>query len=464
MANQRLLSLLYLIYTWTHAAMGAELPSPGSDAGQWGDKLNGYLRVAHSADGTLSNKTYHVDVRHYGAQGDGLSDDTLAFQLAVSNALATGHKVLVPSGTYRLTGTITKPQSFLCPDIEGEGPGSTVLDLTGLPSAASGFRIIGGSGRLANARIRGLTFLGASNGVAGIEVDGQCGVTIQDCAFSHLDVGVLLHNQGVGAFTEYIVADTCTFDACRRALEYKRDNAVESFHGSGLRNCTINSQGPENVVIGPGCRPYNAPMSLQVWYYTNTVLISNGSSEVGISFYGTITSEGFGGSLMVAAGYPLPYAGNVLFTTEYRSLGSLRLSDIIGYNADGSLSTVGDRREIVRDVTAGTNLLLQAGNSYHAFVTVAAPNYDYRYLLLCVNDGAGSAGYVNTLATVKAFNGTGWGAPSFAVDVAGNLTLVNVGYPPTGVKAYVSITSVGQNQPMFNHNVSTDGPEYFIRE
>jgi hypothetical protein len=34
----------------------ARLPTPGSDAGQWGDILNTYLQVEHNADGTLKKR------------------------------------------------------------------------------------------------------------------------------------------------------------------------------------------------------------------------------------------------------------------------------------------------------------------------------------------------------------------------------------------------------------------------
>ena len=46
-----------------------------------------------------------VDVRDFGAVGDGVTDDTGAFQAA--NAAAAGRGILVPEGTYRLTGTVT---------------------------------------------------------------------------------------------------------------------------------------------------------------------------------------------------------------------------------------------------------------------------------------------------------------------------------------------------------------------
>ncbi|TMM51162.1 glycosyl hydrolase family 28-related protein [Sulfitobacter sabulilitoris] len=46
-----------------------------------------------------------VDVRDYGAVGDGTTDDTAAFEAA--NAAAGGRTFLVPEGTYRLNGDVT---------------------------------------------------------------------------------------------------------------------------------------------------------------------------------------------------------------------------------------------------------------------------------------------------------------------------------------------------------------------
>ena len=46
-----------------------------------------------------------VDVRDYGAIGDGTTDDTAAFEAA--NAAANGRTVLIPSGVFRLNGDVT---------------------------------------------------------------------------------------------------------------------------------------------------------------------------------------------------------------------------------------------------------------------------------------------------------------------------------------------------------------------
>lgn len=46
-----------------------------------------------------------VDVRDFGAVGDGVADDTNAFNHA--NAAANGREILVPEGTYRLTSSVT---------------------------------------------------------------------------------------------------------------------------------------------------------------------------------------------------------------------------------------------------------------------------------------------------------------------------------------------------------------------
>jgi|GEM_PF-7005091 len=154
----------------------ARLPTPGKDAGKWGDVLNDFLRVSHNEDGTLRiaakqmvglgyvDNTTDVDkpisaavqaaldtkaandavvqlaaaqtvtgakvfeagtfldkgsqvfnVRAFGAKGDGVTDDSAAFQAAVLAAMAGGGKrgcaVYVPASpqAYVIANTIFIP-------------------------------------------------------------------------------------------------------------------------------------------------------------------------------------------------------------------------------------------------------------------------------------------------------------------------------------------------------------------
>jgi hypothetical protein len=118
----------------------ARLPKPGGDVGEWADLLNEYLLVAHNTDGTPRDNlnatleagtvglndlrtsnlpseppiktpilsysggqlvwkiTVEINVRDYGAVGDGVTDDTDAIQVAI-NAAGSG-LVVFPSGVF----------------------------------------------------------------------------------------------------------------------------------------------------------------------------------------------------------------------------------------------------------------------------------------------------------------------------------------------------------------------------
>jgi hypothetical protein len=82
------------------------LPTPAADSGLWGPILNGFLGVAHNADGTLKNQV--LNVRDYGAVGDNTTDDRAAIQAAIDAAsTAGGGTVLIPPGTYRVATELT---------------------------------------------------------------------------------------------------------------------------------------------------------------------------------------------------------------------------------------------------------------------------------------------------------------------------------------------------------------------
>ena len=66
-----------------------------------------------------------TNVKDFGAKGNGTADDTMAFQAALSAiAEQAGGKLYMPSGNYKITGTLSYPAGFL--QIAGDGPDSTI--------------------------------------------------------------------------------------------------------------------------------------------------------------------------------------------------------------------------------------------------------------------------------------------------------------------------------------------------
>ena len=59
--------------------------------------------TATDAAQQLTGAIYYVTPQMFGAVGDGTADDTDAFRDAISD----GHPIIVPAGTYRLTGRLT---------------------------------------------------------------------------------------------------------------------------------------------------------------------------------------------------------------------------------------------------------------------------------------------------------------------------------------------------------------------
>ncbi len=146
------------------------LPIPGSDGGQWGNILNEYLSVSHNSDGTIKNSALppltqsagatgpmgstgpngiqgvsgatgatgsegatgatgpqgsgdFVNIKNHGATGDGITDDTAAFESAISSITPKGGIVFVPVGTYLIRRTILLPSNVI---LQGAGRGSVI--------------------------------------------------------------------------------------------------------------------------------------------------------------------------------------------------------------------------------------------------------------------------------------------------------------------------------------------------
>lgn len=128
---------------------------------------------------TLTSKAGDmVSVRDFGAAGDGLSDDTTAIQ----NALAAHDCVFVPSGTYRVTGTIVLSEGqTLC----GAGQGSVIA------ADDDNFNVI--EMRAGYAHLRDLKITG---GDAGVKLYGPASPcvhnTLADLVIAGAQTGIVL--------------------------------------------------------------------------------------------------------------------------------------------------------------------------------------------------------------------------------------------------------------------------------
>jgi hypothetical protein len=94
----------------------ARLPIVNGDNGNWGVVLNDFLGVAHKTDGSLKNQW--LNVKDFGAIGDGVTDDTTAIQSSL-NALPSGFGTLgdvnslyFPRGTYLISDTLNFKNRF----------------------------------------------------------------------------------------------------------------------------------------------------------------------------------------------------------------------------------------------------------------------------------------------------------------------------------------------------------------
>ena len=163
----------------------ARLPTPGGDDGTWGGILNDFLSQEHNPDGTLKNAVRKGDlvlnVRDYGAKGDGTTDDTAAIQAAINAAVAAnGGQVFFPTGIYLVTTLSMKPYVTL------QGAGSQSSNATKLSilkgTGGSDMVTLPTTGDYFFMRFADLTFIGGKNQIVSSNI--TTAVTIEHCVFS----------------------------------------------------------------------------------------------------------------------------------------------------------------------------------------------------------------------------------------------------------------------------------------
>ena len=115
-------------------------------------------------------------------------------------------------------------------------------------------------------------------------------------------------------------------------------------------------------------------------------------------------------------------------------------------NGDQTVNPLGVRKAFTQAAVTGLNTLQSGGASGQTRfvdVRVLGTGYDYRGTFVVNNNGGGGNGYVGTLLSTVVTNTAGYGGPTVAVAVTGNLTLTNGSYPATGLTITYAEKSFG---------------------
>ena len=250
-----------------------------------------------------------MNVKDFGAVGDGVSDDTESIRKAVSAAgqqvtaarttIPLHQVVYFPPGEYVVSSEIKVSNgSFYGCRLQGANAES--VRIVPAPTMASDQKIFvfrGGSGRCSNVGIKDMT-IGSEKSQAsgtrgiGVYIDGQDFAIFENLRFERLKYGVWIHNNVSGAFSELNQFHQIVLNYCQNGVRLERGGGDASLHGNDFNNCYFNVGAKQigfNHVSG---YLYNARFRMFMWAHsTESVYVNaNGNATDNI---GDITYESF---------------------------------------------------------------------------------------------------------------------------------------------------------------------------
>ena len=144
-----------------------------------------------------------VNVRDFGARGDGITDDSAAFHSAIKALPATGGTVLVPAGTYSMRALHTGPYRAIDLSnkhnitISGDGMDNTIIRMAPASFGSAAFMVM--IFKSSNITIENLTF-DMNVGEANYADEQSHGIRIVTSTDIHIDGVRLLNTRGDGIY------------------------------------------------------------------------------------------------------------------------------------------------------------------------------------------------------------------------------------------------------------------------
>ena len=204
-----------------------------------GSSLIGFIQPSGTAETVQAKLRQIISVKDYGATGDGTTDDTAAFSLAISTLAATGKsgRIDIPAGTYKLTSGITIDASVCT--LVGY---AALLDFSSFTASTGAAITVTGAAinYVGNPYFNGVNVMqGLKIQGPGQEVAGNIGVkftgstallgsndyAMRDCEVFSFDSGIIL-----GDVAYHLLFDHCSVFLCSVAV------TAQLFSNAGARN------------------------------------------------------------------------------------------------------------------------------------------------------------------------------------------------------------------------------------
>jgi len=179
-----------------------------------------------------------INVKRLGAKGDGIQNDSAAFQNAVKSASDQKKVLLVPKGTYLLSNIIVYPDCA----IAGQGS-STILKLTN--GTGSNRQILKLTGISQNVRLKNIGFDANGRGNSGKNIfcvksdmkptEKINNLVIERCSFTDSkDYGALFLIAPSGHITHVVVSDCKFYDTGSAAVSIRGINGLTFINNTVL--------------------------------------------------------------------------------------------------------------------------------------------------------------------------------------------------------------------------------------
>lgn len=227
--------------------------------------------LTNSIKRTLHDKNKDlVSVKDFGAVGDGVTDDTAAFQAAIDSKKS----LYIPDGIYLISSTLTiTATDSLC--IAGNNFGhvndqttGSVIKFTG--SASPAIRVQGGA---IGAKISGLFLDIQDSSSDGFDFGGAWYLKLQDCVVRNARYGVYLHYDTPDYFSGVAELTSCYFSKCANGVKTSKVdiNVVK------VDNCTF-FDGVNGVLIGDS----GVASSVRNFIVRDSLFEANAGYDVGV--------------------------------------------------------------------------------------------------------------------------------------------------------------------------------------